>query len=127
MKWGPVVPWRRTGRRAGHDEANCCFCIILSDSPESKFYVPTFQNILVHTTYEVGTECSETSGHKIQTPWNHPKERIQHSEHGTSLKTRLTVALSNTAKAPKNKSKFPCLGVPFGPVTRIQSPRPRSL
>ena len=25
-------------------------------------------------------ECSETSAHKIQTPGNHPKERIQHSE-----------------------------------------------
>jgi len=24
------------------------------------------------------SECSETSAHKIQTPGNHPKERIQH-------------------------------------------------
>ena len=24
-----------------------------------------------------GTECSETSAHKIQTPGNHPQERIQ--------------------------------------------------
>jgi len=24
------------------------------------------------------TECSETSAYKIQTPGNHPKERIQH-------------------------------------------------
>jgi hypothetical protein len=30
------------------------------------------------TTYEDGTECSETSAHKIQAPGNHPKERIQH-------------------------------------------------
>jgi hypothetical protein len=30
-----------------------------------------------HTTYEDGTECSETSAHKIQTPGNRPKERIQ--------------------------------------------------
>jgi hypothetical protein len=56
----------------------------------------------------------ETSAHKIQTPGYHPKERIQLSEHGKSLKSRLTVALSNSAKEPKNKSKFPCLGVPFG-------------
>jgi len=28
------------------------------------------------------TECSEMSAHKIQTPENNPKERIQHSEHG---------------------------------------------
>jgi cytochrome c-type biogenesis protein CcmE len=27
-----------------------------------------------------------TSAHKIQTLGNHPKERIQHSEHGESLK-----------------------------------------
>jgi len=29
-------------------------------------------------TYEEGTECSETSAYKIQTPGNHPKESIQH-------------------------------------------------
>jgi hypothetical protein len=31
-----------------------------------------------HTNYENGTECSETSAHKMQTPGNHPKERIPH-------------------------------------------------
>jgi len=39
------------------------------------------------TTYGDGTECSETSAYKIQTPRNHTKERIQHSEHGESLKS----------------------------------------
>jgi hypothetical protein len=34
------------------------------------------------------TECSEMSVHKIQTPGNHPKERIQRSERGGNLKTR---------------------------------------
>ena len=33
------------------------------------------------------TECSEMSAHKIQTPGNHPKERIKHSQHGESLKS----------------------------------------
>jgi hypothetical protein len=33
-------------------------------------------------------QCSETSTNKIQRPGNHPKERIQHSEHGESLKSR---------------------------------------
>ena len=33
-------------------------------------------------------ECSETSAHKIQAPRNRPKERIQHSQHGESLKSR---------------------------------------
>ena len=38
--------------------------------------------------YEDGTECSETSAYKIQTPDNYPKESIQHTEHGGSLKLR---------------------------------------
>jgi len=29
--------------------------------------------------YEAGTECSETSAYKFQTPGNHPKESIQQS------------------------------------------------
>ena len=29
--------------------------------------------------YEDGTECSETSVYKIQTPGNYPKENIQHT------------------------------------------------
>ena len=44
------------------------------DFTASEFYVPTFRNILYH----LHIECSETSAHKIQTPGNHPKERIQH-------------------------------------------------
>jgi hypothetical protein len=40
------------------------------------------------------TECSETSAYKIQTPGNHPKERIQHSEHSESLKSRTVKQLS---------------------------------
>jgi len=34
------------------------------------------------------TECSETSAYKFQTPGIHPKESIQHSVHGKSLKSR---------------------------------------
>jgi hypothetical protein len=36
-----------------------------------------FKHLLVHTTYEDGKECSETSAYKIQTPGNYPKESIQ--------------------------------------------------
>jgi len=36
----------------------------------------------VHTTYEDGTESSEMSAHKIQTPENHPQEIIQQDETG---------------------------------------------
>ena len=35
------------------------------------------------------TECSEMSAHKIQTTGSHSKERIQHSEHSESLKSRI--------------------------------------
>ena len=35
------------------------------------------QIIPAHTTYEDGTECYETSIHKIQTPGNNPKEIMQ--------------------------------------------------
>ena len=35
------------------------------------------------------TECSETSAYKIQMPGNYPKESIQHTEHGESLKSRI--------------------------------------
>jgi len=43
----------------------------------------------VHTSYEDGAECSETSPHKIQAPENHPQERKQHSQRGGSSKSRI--------------------------------------
>jgi hypothetical protein len=36
------------------------------------------------------TERSETSAYKIQTPGHYPEESTQHSEHGESLKSRMT-------------------------------------
>jgi len=45
--------------------------------------------LLAHTTYEDGTEHSKTLAHKIQMLGNHSKERIQHSQHGESLKSRI--------------------------------------
>ena len=47
--------------------------------------------LLVYMTCEARTECSATSAHKIQTLGNQPKERIQHSQHGESLKSRIIV------------------------------------
>jgi hypothetical protein len=41
-----------------------------------------------YTTYKDGIECSGTLAHKIQKPENWPKERIQHSAQGESLKSR---------------------------------------
>ena len=36
-------------------------------------------------------ECSETSVYKIETPGNYPKGNILYSEHGESLKLRITI------------------------------------
>ena len=46
--------------------------------------------------YEDGTECSETSAYKIQTPGCHPKESIHNSEHGVSLKSRILLHVNAT-------------------------------
>jgi len=50
-------------------------------------YIARISNIdfPAYTTYEDGTECSETSAYKIQTLGNNPKERIQHSKQGERL------------------------------------------
>jgi len=39
--------------------------------------LPASVILLVHTTYEDGRQCSETSALKIRTPGNHPEESIQ--------------------------------------------------
>jgi hypothetical protein len=41
-------------------------------------------------SYEDGTVCSETSAYKFQTPGNYPEESPQHTEHGESLKSRIS-------------------------------------
>jgi hypothetical protein len=58
---------------------------ILGESPASEFCVPTFR------ITEDGAGCSETSAHRIQTLGIRPKERLQHSKHGESLKSRMNV------------------------------------
>ena len=71
-------------------------CFLLGNSPASEFYMPTFRNTVCFIfigrqlrvewfytqlpAYEDGTECSETSAYKIQTPENYPKESIQNTE-----------------------------------------------
>ena len=64
----------------------------------SEFYVPTFRNTLYllhrwckqasYTTYKGGTQCSETSTHKIQNPRNHPKERILNTRMGRKFEIK---------------------------------------
>ena len=47
-----------------------------------------FHLLLTYTCLWRWNECSETSAYKLQTPGNYPKESIQHTEHGESLKSR---------------------------------------
>jgi len=57
------------------------------------YYTPAFlkpSSFYTHLpAYEDGTECSETSAYKIQTPGYYPEESIQHSELSESLKSRI--------------------------------------
>jgi hypothetical protein len=69
------------------------FLLLLGDSPASEFYIPTF--FPAYTTYEDGTECSETSAYKIQTPGIHQRGRIRRLEHGESLKSRIITVNEN--------------------------------
>jgi hypothetical protein len=83
---------------------------LLSDSSSSEFYVPTFRSNIFRLHRSLFTRvvkmdhiqrplkmeqtvCSETSAHKYQTPGNHPKERIQLSQHGESTKSRKIFSL----------------------------------
>jgi hypothetical protein len=52
--------------------------------------------VIIHLlAHEDGTECSETSAYKIETPGNCTEENIQHTEHGESLKSRIISLLLN--------------------------------
>jgi hypothetical protein len=44
------------------------------------------------------TGCSETLAFKLQTPGNHPEENMQHSEHGGTLKSRISYKFLTNAK-----------------------------
>jgi len=61
-------------------------CFLLGNSPASEFYI--FHLHRQVPAYEDGTECSETSAYKIQTPLNCPEESTQSPEHGEVLKSR---------------------------------------
>jgi hypothetical protein len=105
------------------------YVFFLGNSTASEVYIPTFRNTLsvpsseagrclynTHlSAYEDGTECSETSVYKLQTPENYPEESKQHSEHGESLKSRtLIICLGKAAKINRfqfsyQKNRFLCL------------------
>jgi len=51
------------------------------------------------------TECSEKSAYKLQTPGNYPKESIQHTKHGESLKSRIFIVVYKIYTAQPMKPK----------------------
>jgi hypothetical protein len=60
---------------------------LLGNFLESEFYVPTFRNTLpVPSSWVLQELVYNTDKDNIQTSGNHPKEKIQHSELGESLK-----------------------------------------
>ena len=59
------------------------------------------------------TECSRTSAHEIHTPGNHPKERIQHSEHNESLKSRTVLSVCSTSYTRLQNGGMSCIHVCF--------------
>ena len=63
----------------------------------SCIYTPTLLTpVILHTYLPVKveqTECSETLAYKIQTVGNYPEESVQHSEHGKSLKLRISLKM----------------------------------
>ena len=87
-------------------------CFLLSDSPASDLYMPTFRNTLSVPSSKAGVkshlslkmeqiECSETSAYINQTPGNHPKENKQHTFNIYIFKvfsySRLSPSLYDTA------------------------------
>jgi len=87
------MPLQRSKRVGATQLANNCFCFQTFDVfwVLYSFFVVVPRRLnfmrrrfgtyclfhLYSTPYEDGTVCSETSAHKIQTPGNHPKERME--------------------------------------------------
>jgi len=82
----------------------------------SPVWIPQlFSNLaIIHLlAYEDGTECSETSAYKIQTPGNYQEENMQHTEHSESLKPRMcnTYCFSTTTVGMRTRLIVTCVCV----------------
>jgi len=89
---------------------------LFSSQAFSPWLPKLLSNLVIHhvPAHEDGTECSETSAYKIQTPGNYPKENIQHTEHGESLKSRIATVcfLPSLLLAFEIKCLSPCVTDP---------------
>ena len=61
-----------------------------------RFGIIIYINYTNTTTYEDGTQYSETSTHKIETPGNHPKEGIEQFLHLSPLHSIPAVSMSRS-------------------------------
>jgi len=76
----------------------------------------------VPSSYEDGTECSETSAYKIRRPENYPEESIQHSEEGESLKSRFLCARIHTRPKSWSRVSVVTFHVTLITITNTTSP-----
>jgi hypothetical protein len=73
------MPMFRTHRTHSYIVTLLLAQAIFEPSLFSPVNTPTFLKRILHqSAYEDGTECSETSAYKIQTPGNYSEESIQH-------------------------------------------------
>ena len=88
---------------------------LVGNSPAAEFMCRRFGTLCfifvlgVSTTPMKMKQCSETSAHKIQTPGNPPKERIQHSEYGGSLKPIIIIIISILCQMITWRREYLCI------------------
>jgi hypothetical protein len=90
-RFDPKITCARRRLFSSQTFSRCARRSLFSSQNFSRWLPKLFSNLVNHhlPAYEDGTECSETSAYKIQTPGNCPKENIQLTEHGGSLKSRI--------------------------------------
>ena len=107
MKMEQVVPNRRHVHITYEDGTGCSKTS--ARSHHLRRWNRMFQNVgTFYTTFEDGTGCSRTSVHKIQTPGNRPKERLQQTRSWREkflgkkwLQIKEGIALRDLRVAPK--------------------------
>ena len=102
-RFGSKIVWanRRECDEVGVDLPLPCHPLsywlrLFSSQTFSHVHTPTFLKPS-HSTptglWRWNRQCSKTLAYKIQTPGNCPVESMQHSEHGESLKSRISYSL----------------------------------
>jgi hypothetical protein len=77
-----------SGRRGGEGRRDMLYSFMWVNTCHLNFTCRCFGTLCLFHLHRWCKQCSVMLAHKIQTLGNHPKERIQHSEYGKSLKCR---------------------------------------